>query len=260
MYQDNHLKFVDISFFYIISKGDNTDWTAEEIKCSYEKEDQSVSLKIYQSADVTKVKQISLYKNARTVHGIGSAHELVVTRRKTELKEKSGGKVSKTFYPDLARGKSTKTTQPSTKIEMKVELKHNKDDHDNTLQPIHYDSVDSVETPVTMPQDSESAGNSGTSDTPILMISKKTFNVVPVKMVSPFTIAPMSSGLESSEENSCQPEFDLFVWVVICCESAKTGKDIHYIAQVLKVLYDSNILEYVYEVRCYSLVRDPTTN
>ena len=37
----------------IISKVDNTDWTAEEIKSLYEKEDQSVMLKIYNTADVS---------------------------------------------------------------------------------------------------------------------------------------------------------------------------------------------------------------
>ena len=97
----------------ITSKGDNVDFSAQELMQSYEKEQQSVKMFLYTSKDVEAVKNSDVYKNTPALAGIGGCHEVTVTAVKTVLKQKCQGRVIKEFWEKTPRTlQSLQTSQP----------------------------------------------------------------------------------------------------------------------------------------------------
>ena len=81
----------------ITARDDNADFSAEELKNSYQEEDQNVRVITYSKDDVDNIKKSSIYTNAVAKKGIASCHEIAITRGKTALKKRSGELVYKTF-------------------------------------------------------------------------------------------------------------------------------------------------------------------
>lgn len=98
----------------ILARANNTDWSAAELKSSYEKDDQTVKLVMYDKQDVEEVKRSEAYQSASKVENIGSCHEIIVTKSKTIVKEQSGdsGKVLKVISRHL-RGSDQDNPAPS---------------------------------------------------------------------------------------------------------------------------------------------------
>ena len=80
----------------ITARDCNVDFCAEELKKSYEEEQQNVRVILYTAEDVNKIKRSSVYVNAPPKNGIASCHEVLITKGKTTMKKRSGEPIFKT--------------------------------------------------------------------------------------------------------------------------------------------------------------------
>jgi hypothetical protein len=97
----------------ITARDGNVDFCAEELKKSYEEEQQNVRVIIYTAEDVDKVKRSSAYVNAPPKNGIGSCHEVLITKGKTTMKKRSGEPIFKTQTRNIGVSIPLSTSTPS---------------------------------------------------------------------------------------------------------------------------------------------------
>ena len=97
----------------ITARDCNVDFCAEELKKTYEEEQQNVQFILYTGEDVEKIKQSSVYINAPPKNGIGSCHEVLISKGQTTMKNRSGEPIFKTQTRNVGLLIPTSTSTPS---------------------------------------------------------------------------------------------------------------------------------------------------
>ena len=212
----------------IVGKEDNVDFSAGELKCSYEQEDQNVRVILYTAADVKLIKNSSLYRNAPEKHGIGATHEVLVTKEKTTMKKRSGEHIFKTFTHPLVNPLITAGKTPSS--------------------PIPSTPTTSVAAPLV--PDNEVPGPSS-PEFHILNLTNSFISPSPVYRSFLEDIqeeTPRSSKLI----HDVNQKYDDLSWVLVKVETLSGKRTLHYVVQ----LFSYDVETELYAAQPYTRVRD----